>query len=360
MAIKFEQLNPNACKTYLFRKEGVNDVIIVDPVLDHLKDYDFLLKSGNLRLTHILETHTHADHISGAAALKDITDAELIMHFLAPAKCSSTRVKHGDILNINGIQIKIIETPGHTQDSVSYIIPGKILTGDALFLDDGGAGRDDLPGGDPGAHWESLQKFLKLPEDIVVYPAHEYRNREPSSLKRQKITNPHLKPRSKEQFIDYLTDLKLGPAEWMKDVLNANYMCARDPKAVWIPVDSTACEIKGTLGKNVNEQLYSSIDPFNLKKRIDRVENLFLLDVREPNELKSELGQIKNVENIPIAKLIANTKVLDQYKQKDIIIICRSGGRASTAAQILMQLGFKNPLVLEGGMIAWRNAFGYK
>ncbi|WP_371804629.1 MBL fold metallo-hydrolase [Candidatus Lokiarchaeum ossiferum] len=360
MNIIFDQLNPHACKTYLFRMEGAKEAIIVDPLLDHLKSYDELLKKDNLHLTHILETHTHADHISGAAALKDITDAELIMHSSAPAKCPSTRVKHGDVLHINGIPIEIIETPGHTKDSVSYLIPGKILTGDALFLDDGGAGRDDLPGGDPGAHWESLQKFLHLPEDIIVYPAHDYRNREPSSLKRQKMTNPHLKPRTKSQFINYLTDLKLGPADWMKDVLKANYNCARDPQAAWIPVDSPACEIKGTMGKGVNDQLFSTIDPLTLKKRMDSNEKLVLLDVREPVELKTELKHIDGVENIPIVKLISNVDALDKHKQDDIVIICRSGGRASTAAQILKQVGFKNPIVLEGGMIAWRSIFGYK
>ncbi|MFX0206631.1 MAG: rhodanese-like domain-containing protein [Candidatus Hodarchaeota archaeon] len=350
----FTQLNPHSCKTYLFGPKRGGEVVIIDPVLDHLNDYLKFLESKNLRLTHIFETHTHADHISGASSIRDHTDAELIMQQKAPSKCVTIRMKEDDMFNIGNIPIEVLETPGHTEDSVTLLLPNRILTGDALFLDEGGAGRDDLPGGDPGAHWESLQKLIRLPDHLIVYPAHDYRNREPSSLKQQKISNPYLKPRSKEDFINYINDLKLGPADWMKDVLKANYACARDPKSAWIPIDAPACEVKGTLQVGVNERDFATISPKELQQRLISSKKPFLLDVREPHELQSELGYIKGARNIPITNLIQDIKELSSVKNQEIILICRSGGRATTASQILKQMGFKKPIVLEGGMIRWR------
>jgi sulfur dioxygenase len=354
MFYEFEQLNPKACKTYLFGMKGSKNVAIVDPVIDHLQDYVDMLKNQEYQLKYIIDTHTHADHISGSSALKDVTDADIIMHELAPSKCTSIRVNEGDVLNLEEIPMKFLHTPGHTRDSISLILPGRILTGDALFLDDGGAGRDDLPGGNPADHWESLQKLLGLSEEILICPAHDYRERKISSLKKQKTSNPHLKPRSKDEFIDYINDLKLGPADWMKDVLKANYHCARDPNAAWIPVDSPACEIQGTIDQNINEQQVDFINSFNLKEKIAKESDILLIDVREPDEFRGPLGSIPNSKNFPLMKLMNNLDQMKDYKNKPFYIICRSGGRASTMAKVFKQAGYKDPIVLEGGMIGWQ------
>ena len=158
---------------------------------------------------------------------------------------------------------------------------------------------------------------------------------------------------AQEVFVQYLEDLKLGPAEWMKDVLKANYACARDPKAAWIPTDSPACEVKGTLDVGVNEIEVASIPAFILKQKLNSAPPPILLDVREPFELSGPLGQIEGVLNISVTKLSARLADLEQYKNKEIITVCRSGARAYTAAQILGTAGFGNVFVLEGGMISW-------
>ncbi len=356
MNLYCKQLNPHACRTYLVGREGSREAVLIDPVLEHLEDYRGLIEKEGLELLHVVDTHTHADHISGAASLKDVTDCRYLMHEKSPVQCANFRVKNNFEWECLGVRVKILHTPGHTRDSICLVFPDWIFTGDTLFLDDGGAGRDDLPGGDPGAHWKSLARLSKLPEDLTVYPAHDYRGREPSTLRKQKQTNPHLKPRTRKEFVRYLDDLRLGPADWMKDVLNANYACARDPKAAWIPVDTAACEIKGTLDKGVNDVDVKSITVEKLRAKLESGETPLLVDVREEHELTGELGHIEGILHIPIGTLTHRLDELETAasgKNGDIVIVCRSGARAFTAAQILGQAGFTNAAVMEGGMIGW-------
>lgn len=355
MPLVCTQLNPHACKSYLLSIPGVEEVVLVDPVLDHLNDYLGLFRSNNWKLRTVIDTHTHADHISGSAALKDVVDCEYMMHVDAPARCAGFRVSDGfEWQLLDRIPAKVLHTPGHTRDSISLVLDDKLFSGDALFLDDGGAGRDDLPGGDPQAHYETLQKFLSLADDLLVHPAHDYRERRPSSLKRQKQTNPHLHPRSRQEFIRYIEDLRLGPAEWMKDVLKANYACARDPGVAWIPVDAPACEVKGTLDLGVNDVQVASIPASLLRQKLGSPRPPLLLDVREKEELSGPLGHIAGVLHIPIGSLAGRSGELEQ--ERETVIVCRSGSRAQTAAQILTVAGFSRVSVLEGGMIAWNAA----
>jgi len=351
--VHIDQINPHACKTYLVRADDDKRVSLVDPVLDHLNDYRETIDREGLTLVSVVDTHTHADHISAGPALRDVYDCDYVMHTLAPSKCANIRVADGDALAlVDGVMAEVLHTPGHTRDSVSLVCDGVVLTGDALFLDDGGAGRDDLPGGDPAAHWETLQRLLALPEALMVYPAHDYRGRQPSSLAQQKRTNPHLQQRTREAFVQYLEDLKLGPADWMVDVLKANYACARDPGAAWIPVDSPACEVMGTLDVNVNEIEVQGISAGMLRQQLTTEDAPVLLDVRETDELSGPLGHIEGIVHVPIASLSHRLDELGGYRDRMVVTVCRSGHRASTAAQILTSAGF-DVRVLDGGMRAW-------
>lgn len=351
----FEQINPHYCRTYLVGNEGDERVVLVDPSLEHLNYYLGLLKERGFKLTHVIDTHTHADHISAGAALKEATGCEYVMHEDAPAQCVTIRVKDGDILVMNGIGFRFMHTPGHTKDSVSVILKDIILTGDFLFLDDAGGGRDDLPGGDVTEHWESLKKLEDLPDSLVVYPAHEYEDRKPSTLGKQRKSNPHLQKRTRKEFAEYIGSVGMGPAEWMKDVLKANYSCATDPSAAYIPEDTKACQVVRTVDESVHsiKVRYSGADEVNsiLSEKPDEV---VLLDVREKYELTDMLGHIKGIVHIPIGTLEKRLAELEQYRDKTIVVICRSGVRASTGAQILTKAGFGKVLVLEGGMIAWK------
>jgi sulfur dioxygenase len=354
MEMILEQLNPYSCKTYLLGIKGKRSITLIDPVLEHVNDYIALINEHGYHLTHVIDTHSHADHISGAASLKDITGCDYIMHTDAPTICATFRVSDGFRWNVfDTVPVEVMYTPGHTKDSISLIFPGSIFTGDTLFLDEGGAGRDDLPGGNPEQHWESLKKIAGLSEELIVYPAHDYRNRKPSSLKQQKGTNPYLRPMTKEEFIKYIEDLKLGPAEWMENVLKANYACARYPGANWIPLDAPACEVKGTLEMGVNEIQVSLIPPSVLMQKLLSESPPLLIDVREARELSGELGHIRGIVHIPIGALTHHLEELEKYRNTEIVTVCRSGARAHTAAQILKKAGFSKVSVLTGGMIQW-------
>lgn len=358
MELRFDQLNPGACRTYVIGRRNSKEAALVDPVLDRLEDYIVYLKKERLKLVAVLDTHTHADHISAGPALRDLTGCPYIMHESAPAGCVTERLKDGQTFELAGVAVRAIHAPGHSADSICLVLKDRLLTGDTLFLDDGGAGRDDLPGGDAGAHWESLQKLLRLPDDLTVHPAHEYRGRRPSSLGTQKRTNPHLKPRTKEEFIGYVEELRLGPAEWMKDIQKANYACARDPYKKWMPTDAHACEIKGTLEKGVNDQLVIPVKPEELRAELEKGPAPLLIDVRERTELGGELGHLPGILHIPVNELNRRLAELEPYKEKEIVTVCRSGGRSQTAAQILQQAGFRHVHFMEGGMTAW-NEKGY-
>lgn len=354
----FKQLNDDACKTYLLADETTKHAVLIDPVITYKDKYLSILEKENYRLTHVIDTHTHADHISAGPSLMDATGCEYVMNYKAPAPCVTLKVSEGDVLRAAGTEFKFIHTPGHTMDSLSIISGNKFFTGDFLFLDDGGAGRDDLPGGNPSDHWDSLQKLNDLPDGLVVYPAHDYRDREPSELGHQKEANPHLEERSKSEFVAYINDLKLGPADWMHDVLKANVACSRDPEAAYIPHDSPACEVMGTVDPELMNIEVNILNADGLAEKLKSGSDITLLDVREPYELNDDLGHIEGIVNVPMGGLMHHLNKLDDDKGKPIVVICRSGSRADTAARELAKEGYSNVSVLQDGMIGWHNA-GY-
>lgn len=352
----FNQLNDDACKTYVIADEKTRETVLIDPVIIYTDNYLEYIESNNLKLTHVIDTHTHADHISAGPSLVAATGCEYVMYDKAPAKCVTRRVNEGDVLKAAGQEFRFLYTPGHTRDSLSIVAGKLFFTGDFLFLDDGGAGRDDLPGGDPSAHWDSFQKLNNLPDDLMVYPAHEYRNRKPSLLRKQKMENPHLKPRTRAEFIGYIEDLKLGPADWMKDVLKANYSCSTDPDAAFIPKDSPACEVMGTLDPELEKIKVNYIGFMQLADKLNKNNKPMVIDVREEYELHDDLGHIDGAVNMPMGHLMHMIRKSDIEKDTDMVIVCRSGARAETAARELVNEGYKNVSVLMGGMISWREA----
>jgi glyoxylase-like metal-dependent hydrolase (beta-lactamase superfamily II)/rhodanese-related sulfurtransferase len=347
----FAQLNPGACRTYLVGSEKTREAVLIDPVLEQVRDYLEKIKKEQLILKYIIDTHTHADHISGGSSLTDLTGVPYVMHPLAPAKCPSIRVNEGDMLKVGELVFEVLYTPGHSKDSISLVCSDRLFTGDALFIEEGGAGRTDLPGGDPGDHYETLfKKYYPLDERLLIYPAHDYHNHTHSTLKQEKEKNERFKPRSKGEYIRWLSSLALPPADWMKDVLKANYSCAQDPRAAWIPVDSPSCEVGGGMSGGVNAQVASALTAQEVK---NRVASSLIVDVREPEEYTGPLGHIEGSKLIPLGQLPAKLRELDSYRDREVIAVCKAGFRSQTGASILKQAGFSQVYSMQGGMVEW-------
>ncbi|HTL97519.1 MAG TPA: MBL fold metallo-hydrolase [Holophagaceae bacterium] len=342
----FRQLNDIACKTYLAASEAGGEAALVDPVLGREDHYLSVLKDLGLTLRYVVDTHVHADHLSGAAALRDRTGADHVMHRSSKVAEGNLRVEEGQDLELGDLRMGFLHTPGHTQDSLTLRLPDRILTGDFLFLGEGGAGRTDLPGGDPGEHWDSLQKLAGLPEDLLVFPGHDYHHRTHSTLAEQRRANPRLQPRSREAYVAWLKDLRLTPAEWMKDVLKANLACTRDPSSVAIPAEGAVCEVgagSAAVPQISCEELQSATDV------------ALLVDVRQPDEFTGPLGHIKGARLIPLGELSARLAELEAFKGKPVVTNCKAGGRSNQAASILLGAGFTDVRSLTGGMGRWNS-----
>ncbi len=351
----FRELNPHACRSYMLGLKSSGSVVMIDPVLEHVREYISILEKERLELSHVIDTHTHADHISGGAALKDLTGCNYLMHTNAPSECVDIRVNDNETVRLSGLQFTFLHTPGHTMDSMCIVCRKMLFSGDTLFLDDGGAGRDDLPGGNPSLHWESLQRLKTLDDNLIVYPAHDYRGRKPSALGRQKKENPHMGDFDREEFVEYIDSLALKPVDWMKDVINANYSCALDPTSVWIPTDLPACEVAGTMGVSVNEIHVDHIEKKELMNLLKSEYKPVLIDVREANELLGIEGYIDGIVHIPLQELSSNLNTLEIYRNRPIVTVCHMGARAAVAAKILKKAGFPDVSVLKGGMKEWRS-----
>jgi len=352
----FEQLNPGACKTYLVASEKTKEAMLVDPLADRADDYEAELKRRGLSLKYVVDTHVHADHLSGGALLKRRTGAQYLMHHNSVAGCVDTRLHDGDRLHVGDVEVKVMHTPGHTQDSVTLKLADRLLTGDFLFIGEGGAGRTDLPGGDAQEHWEALQHLHGLPDELQVFPGHDYHHRDASTLGEERQRNPRLSTkRPKDEYVRWLDGQVLGPAEWMKDVISANYGCATDTQGLDIPHEKPACEVGGTAG-DVVQELVRDVGVAEVVKALAAPDKPLVLDVREQSEFLGELGHIHGAQLVPLGTLSFRVAELEQHKDAPIVVVCRSGGRSSVAAAILTAAGFTRVQSMVGGMLAWNGA----
>lgn len=346
----FAQLNDGNCRTYLVASEDTREAALVDPVLGREDHYLAELKARGLQLRFAVDTHTHADHLSACALLRDRTGADHAVHAASRISEGNLRVEEGRTLQVGGIPLNVLHTPGHTPDSLTLLLPDRLLTGDFLFLGEGGAGRTDLPGGDPGTHWDSLQKLAALDGGLLVFPGHDYRGRTETSLEEQRRANPRLKPVSRESYVAWLSGLQLPAAEWMKDVVKANLSCTRDSRAVPIPQEGAVCEVGGGSCSGVPqitcEALAATMEPF------------LLIDVRQPEEFTGPLGHIQGARLIPLGTLPHRLHELEAFRAHPVVTTCKAGGRSNQAATLLLDAGFTDVRSLTGGMGRW-NELGY-
>lgn len=225
MALLFRQLfdRESSTYTYLLADTETGDAALVDPVLEqHTRDLALLEELG-LRLRFVLETHVHADHVTAAGLLRERTGARTVASARG-APCADQHVGHGEVLRLGAMTITALATPGHTDDSLSYAVDGRVFTGDALLVR--GTGRTDFQNGDPGALYRSIHEvLLRLPDDTVVYPGHDYKGFTSSTIGEERRHNPRVAGKTEEEFVALLNGLDLPPPKRLAEAVPRNRAC---------------------------------------------------------------------------------------------------------------------------------------
>tara|TARA_B100001121_G_scaffold284789_1_gene280026 strand:+ start:116 stop:796 length:681 start_codon:yes stop_codon:yes gene_type:complete len=204
--------------TYLISSGKGREALIIDPVIENVKEYVNILKDLDLKLVKVIDTHIHADHVTGASKLKDITKCSTIMGAHTPAESVEIKVKDDDYINLDNLKIRAMYTPGHTSDSYSFLMNGYLFSGDTLLIN--GTGRTDFQNGNAKDSYNSIfNKLLKLPEETLLYPAHDYKGEKVSTIGKEKKLNPRLQVNSINEYIDIMNNLDLKkPAELENNV----------------------------------------------------------------------------------------------------------------------------------------------
>lgn len=213
--------------TYLIACERTRQAALVDPVASELDRYLALLQELDLNLIYTLETHVHADHITGAGALRERLGSQSVVHRAGGAACADVLADDGDSLRIGELTVDVRHTPGHTDGCVSYVMADRVFTGDALLI--GGCGRTDFQQGDPGKLYDSVrEKLFSLPPYTLVYPGHDYRGNAVSTIGQEMATNPRLgQGIGREAFIEIMRNLDLAYPRYIDRAIPANRACGR-------------------------------------------------------------------------------------------------------------------------------------
>ena len=317
--------------TYLIASGRGREALIIDPVLEKVDQYINLLNQLDLKLVKVIDTHIHADHISGIAELRDKTNCVTVMGNKTPADVVAMRVSDEEIIKIDGIDLQALYTPGHTSESFSFLMGDRVFTGDTLLIR--GTGRTDFQNGDPKDSYNSIfKKLLKLPDQTLVYPAHDYKGEMVSTILEERQFNPRLQVKSVEEYVDIMNNLNLP-----------------DPKMMDVAVPSNL-----KLGIDLNRQkVNNGIEPEEFNK-IKKEENTVLIDLREQNEIDKE-GKLYNSNIVPFPSMhdyIEKNK--DSLKNKKILFYCAHGHRSTLAVQISKSYNFGNCFHLIGGLEKWK------
>lgn len=219
--------------TYLLAERAGGEALLIDPVLERVEQYLGLIEQLGLRLVLAVDTHIHADHVTGLGALRERTDCVSAMGEQSQAECVSLKFREGERLSADGLALEVLYTPGHTDDSYSFVLrprdhAPRVFSGDTLLIR--GTGRTDFQNGDAAAQYESLfGKLLKLPDEALVYPAHDYNGMTLSTIGEERRFNPRLQVRDKAEYVALMNGLKLDNPRLMDIAVPANRACGLRP-----------------------------------------------------------------------------------------------------------------------------------
>jgi sulfur dioxygenase len=327
--------------TYLLASRHGGEALIIDPVLEKIDRYLQLVRELDLKLVKAVDTHLHADHVTGLGALRDRTHCITVMGEHTHADVVSMRVAEGDRIEIEGLQLNVLYTPGHTDDSYSFLFADRVFTGDTLLIR--GTGRTDFQNGDPRAQYDSIfNKLLKLPDETLVFPAHDYKGDTVSTIAEEKLFNPRLKVKSIDEYVDVMNNLKLPNPKMMDVAVPANMRVGLHQEDV---------ARKGWA--------LSAADAIALLGRPD----VALIDLREKSE-RMKHGVIPGSLHAPYPDLQENVSTGGMLQElaaatgKRIVFYCAFGERSAMAVQAAQDVGLKSACHIHGGIDAWKKANG--
>jgi sulfur dioxygenase len=339
----FRQLFDHASGTYsyLLASRRGGEALILDPVLEKVDRYIQLLRELDLRLVKAVDTHLHADHITGLAELRERTRCVTVMGEQTKADVVSMRVTEGDRVSIEGVALDVLYTPGHTDDSYSFLLPDRVFTGDTLLIR--GTGRTDFQNGDPRAQYESIfGKLLKLPDETLVYPAHDYKGDTVSTIGEERTFNPRLQVVSVDEYVELMSNLKLPNPKMMDVAVPANMR---------IGLAQDEVERRGWA--------VSAAEGLGLVGGSDYV----LVDLREAAE-RDRHGVIPGSLHAPYPALDENVHPggllheLVAATGKRLLFYCAYGERSAMAVKSAQDAGIVSSCHLAGGVDAWKKANG--
>ena len=221
MIFKQEFDTKTSTYTYIIASAKGREAVIIDPVLENVEGYIGILKELDLKLVKVIDTHIHADHITGASKLKQVTSCTTIMGEHTPADTVEIKVKDSEIIDIDNLKIRSMYTPGHTSDSYSFLLDNYLFTGDTLLIN--GTGRTDFQNGSSKDAYNSLfNNLLKLPEETLVYPGHDYNGKFSSTIGNEKKFNPRLQVKSIDEYVDIMSKLNLAKPKMIETNISRN------------------------------------------------------------------------------------------------------------------------------------------
>ena len=327
--------------TYVLASRHGGEALIIDPVIERIDRYLQLVRELDLKLVKAVDTHLHADHVTGLGALRDRTHCITVMGEHTKADVVSMRVTEGDRVQIEGVSLDVLYTPGHTDDSYSFLLDDRVFTGDTLLIR--GTGRTDFQNGDPRAQYNSIfNKLLKLPDETLVYPAHDYKGETVSTIGEEKFFNPRLRVKSVDEYVDLMNNLKLPNPKMMDVAVPANMRVGLRQEEIaskgWSLSAADAIALCGRGG-------------------------VIMVDLREKSE-REKHGVIPGSLHSPYPSLEANVgpggmlHELAAATGKRIVFYCAYGERSAMAVQAAQDAGVTSACHIEGGIAAWKKADG--
>lgn len=321
--------------TYIIADKKTKEAAIIDPVLETVDRDLKLIEELGLNLVYVLDTHIHADHITGAGEIRKRTKAKTAVSHQAQVQCVDISLDDGQELKLGEKSIMVISTPGHTDTCVSYYFEGMVFTGDALLIR--GCGRTDFQAGSSDELYNSVHgKLFKLPEETIIFPGHDYRGQTSSTIALEKKFNPRLnETRTKEEFKKIMSELKLANPKKIHEAVPANLACG-------VSKDSRA----------LHPQVVDGIPEVTCEDVLLKSKKVRLIDVRRPDEFNGEYGHIEGATLVTLGPEL--TEFLKNGNRADeIVFVCRSGGRSGTATAESIQRGYRFTANMVGGMIRW-------